>query len=139
MRNLAFKVVDRLFIVVYGPDGPSDEEWDRYLGDVKRHGIDRTQQLIVTPGGGPNASQRGTLNNLLAGRSVPVAVMSDSTRIRGVVTALSWFNRLIRAFPPSGLHDALAYLEIPASRADLIEREIRRLQGSLGGAERAIA
>lgn len=139
MRNIAIKVVDRLFIVVYGPDGPSDEEWEGYLKDVERHGIDRTQQLIVTPGGGPSAAQRTRLNALLAGRSVPVAVMSDSTRIRSVVTALSWFNRLIRAFPLTGLHDALAYLEIPASRADLIDREIRRLRGSLGGDERAIA
>jgi hypothetical protein len=136
---MAIKVVDRLFIVVYGPDGPSDEEWNGYLKDVERHGIDRTQQLIVTPGGGPNAAQRGTLNALLAGRSVPVAVMSDSARIRGVVTALSWFNRSIRAFPPNGLHDALAYLEIPATRGDLIQREILRLRALLSGNERAMA
>jgi len=139
MRNMAFKVIDRLFIVVYGAHDPTDEEWIFYLQDVERHGIDRTMQLISTDGGGPTATQRRYLNELLAGRSVPVAVMSSSSAIRGVVTALSWFNRKIRAFAPSGLRDAIAYLEIPASRSDLIEREMNKLRRSLDDYERATA
>lgn len=139
MKNMAFKVIDRLFIVVYGTHDPTDEEWVSYLKDVERHGIDRTMQLIATEGGGPTSTQRRYLNDLLAGRSVPVAVMSGSTAIRGMVTALSWFNRKIRAFPPTGLADALAYLEIPLSRIELIEREMGKLRTSLGRDERATA
>jgi hypothetical protein len=136
---MAFKVIDRLFIVVYGPHDPTDAEWESYLADVEHHGIDRTMQLISTEGGGPTSTQRRYLNDLLAGRSVPVAVMSGSAAIRGVVTALSWFNRKIRAFPPTGLRDAIAYLEIPGSRTELIEREMAKLRLSLGQGERATA
>jgi hypothetical protein len=136
---MAFKVIDRLFIVVYGVHDPTDAEWVGYLEDVERHGIERTQQLISTEGGGPNATQRRYLNELLDGRPVPVAVMSGSTPIRGVVTAMSWFNRAIRFFPPTCLLDALAYLEIPVSRAELIAREMAKLRSSLDQDERATA
>ena len=139
MKNMAFKVIDRLFIVAYGTEDPTDDEWVTYLQDVERHGIDRTMQLISTEGGGPTSTQRRYLNELLAGRSVPVAVMSGSAAIRGVVTALSWFNRKIRAFPPTGLRDTITYLEIPRSRADMIERELTKLRLSLGRDERATA
>ena len=65
--------------------------------------------------------------------------MSGSTPIRGMVTALSWFNREIRAFPPTGLSDALDYLQVPQSRIDLIQREMLKLRASLGSDERATA
>ena len=139
MKNVAIKVIDRLFLVVYGTADPSDEEWDAYLGLVKHHGIDRTMQLICTDGGEPSAPQRKVLNEVLGGRPVPVAVVSSSVRVRGTVTALSWFNRKIRAFPPTALREAIAYLEIPASRIDLIERELEKLRLELGQGRRASA
>ncbi len=139
MKNVAIKVIDRLFLVVYGTANPSDEEWDAYLDLVKHHGIERTMQLICTDGGEPSATQRRVLNELLSGRTVPVAVVSGSVRVRGTVTALSWFNRKISAFPPTALRDAIAYLEIPASRTDLIAREMAQLRELLGQGRRASA
>jgi len=132
VKSIAFKVIDRLFLVVYGTANPTDDEWNTYVEVMKRHGVDRTMQLIFTDGGEPTAPQRRALNELLGGRSVPVAVVSGSVRVRGTVTALSWFNRKIRAFPPWALGDAIAYLEIPASRTDLIERELHKLRIELG-------
>ena len=85
----------------------------------------------TSPSGAPVATQRRYLNELVQGRPVPVAVVSGSAAIRGVVTAVSWFNRKVRAFPPTGLRNALAYLEIPQSRALLIEREVSELRRSL--------
>jgi hypothetical protein len=139
MKNMAIKVIDRLFLVVYGATNPTDDEWRDYLALVKRHGIDRTMQLVITDGGGPSPLQRRDLNDLLAGRPVPVAVVSASPRVRAIVTALSWFNRRIRAFPPSGLRDAIAYLEIPASRTELIQREYLELREELRQGRQATA
>jgi hypothetical protein len=139
MRNLAIKVIDRLFIVVYGARDPTDEEWDAYLALAEQHGIAQTMQLICTDGGEPTATQRRKLNERLGGRTVPVAVVSSSQRVRATVTALSWFNRRIKAFPLSGLSDALEYLEVPASRTELIEREIRLLRLELSQGSRASA
>jgi hypothetical protein len=133
---MVISVIDQLFIVVYGTEDPSDDEWCGYLDLMKRHGIERTRQLICTEGGAPSATQRHDLNDLLDGRALPVAVMSSSSRVRGMVAALSWFNRKIRSFPPEGLRDALEHLEVPTSRTDLIDREIRGLRRSLGLDER---
>ena len=132
MKNVAVKVIDRLILVAYGTGNPTDAEWDEYLDLVKRHGVDRTMQLIYTGGGEPSAPQRRALNELLGGYPVAVAVVSSSVRVRGTVTALSWFNRRVRAFPTSAWRDAIAYLEIPTSRADLIEREMQKLRLELG-------
>jgi hypothetical protein len=112
MKNLAIKVVDRLFIVAYGPEAPTDQEWADYLRLVERQGIERTMQIVATEGGEPAAVQRRELVTLLGGRVVPVAVLTGSARVRATVTALSWCYRWIRAFPATsaGLGDALAYL-----------------------------
>jgi len=139
MKNMAIKVIDRLFLVVYGAANPTDEEWNDYLDQVAHHGIDRTMQLIRTDGGEPTSAQRDKLNRLLGGRPVPVAVVTGSARVRLTVTALSWFNRQIRAFPVTGLRDAIAYLEIPASRTELIQREVTRLQEDLERGRQATA
>lgn len=133
MRNIVFKVIDRLFLVAYGTSDPTKEEWAGYLEEVERHGTDRTMHLVFTNGGGPNAGQRRKLEKLLGGRIVPVAVISDSASVRAMVTAMSWVNGEIRVFPPTGMYDALSYLEIPASRADLIVRELGKLRRLLGG------
>src|SRR6185437_1531685 len=87
MKNMAIKVIDRLFLVVYGAANPTDEEWNDYLDQVAHHGIDRTMQLIRTDGGEPTNAQRDKLNRLLGGRPVPVAVVTGSARVRLTVTA----------------------------------------------------
>jgi hypothetical protein len=127
-RTLVFEVLDRTFIVAYGTEVPTEEEWRIYLDAVKRHGIDRTMQLIYTEGGGPSAKQRRSLDALLCGRSVPVAVLSDNVELRGMIAALSWFNHRIRAFPTADLEGAVAFLEIPSSRTELIERVVIKLR-----------
>ena len=131
MKNMAFKVVDTLFVVVYGAANPTDEEWYRYMSVVRQRGIERTVQLIVTDGGGPNSSQRKYLNDLLAGRVVPVSVLSGSVTVRGITTALGWFNREIKAFQPSELAAALQHLGIPGHQINLMNRYITELRGDL--------
>ena len=106
------QVVDRLFLVVYAAN-PTDEEWAEYLDLVQRHGIERTLHSLSPTAVSPRRRSAASLNELLGGRTVPVAVVSGSVRVRRTITALSWFIRRIKAFPPSGLRDALAYLDIP--------------------------
>ena len=65
MKHMAYRVIDRLFLVVFGAAGPTDDEWMRYLGSVQRHAIDRTMQLVVTDGGLPTYAQRRYLSDLL--------------------------------------------------------------------------
>src|SRR5262249_55248530 len=132
MKTMGVKVIDRLFIVRYGASPLSDREWAAYLALVDQQGVERTAHLVVTDGGGPTAGQRHALNALLAGRVGPVAGVSSSARVRGTVAAISWFNGRIRAFPSSGLREALIYLEVPVSRRGIVEEALRELAQELG-------
>jgi hypothetical protein len=127
-------VIDRLVLTVYGPDDPTDPEWEAYLCTIEQHGIVRTMQLIITDGAAPTRAQRRRLDRFVAGHEVPVAVLSESTAVRVMVSAFAKLNRGLRAFSPADLTEALAFLEVPSSRAALIEREINRLRRSLGRA-----
>ena len=133
MRTMAATVIDRLVIVAYGAGPPTEPEWLDYVRLIARQGVERTMQLVFTEGGEPTAVQRRQLDALFAGRAVPVAIVSDSARVRGTAMLLSWVNRQVKAFRPSQLGDALAYLEIPTTRGDLIERELRKLVSEVEG------
>ena len=92
-------------------------------------------QLILTEGGEPSARQRVQLNELLGVRSVPVAVVSGSVRVRVTAAALGLFNRQLRAFPSDALEDALTYLDIPTRRRHVVESMVRELRAELGPCE----
>ena len=83
--------------------------------------------LIVTEGGAPTATQRQLMNEELAAylkenpRSLRSAIVTASTFVRGVVTALSWFHPGYCAFSPAHMDDAMDYLEVPQQhRAEMI-------------------
>lgn len=131
MPNMAARAVDQVLIVLYGRAPPTDAEWTEYLVMVSRHGIASSRHLVITEGGSPTLAQRRQLTELLAGRPVPVAVLSARARVRGAVTLLSWFNRWIKFFPPEAIVDALLYLEIPLGRADLLESALVELRDEM--------
>ena len=137
MKNMATTRLDRLTLVVLGPNEPTDEEWAAYLEQVERSGVARTQVLIWTNGGAPTWAQLRALDEIVAGRVVPTAVVSPTWWARWGVTALSCFRPRLRAFtpasPPIGLRDALAFLEIPARRGEVVERELGKLRLELDG------
>src|SRR5262249_16125686 len=97
---------DRLSVVVslHSAENPADEEWEAYLAVIKeaidRLGLENVRAIAVTDGGAPSSAQRNRLNQLLGGRSVPGGVVTDSALVRGIVTALSWFNRAVKSFAP---------------------------------------
>ena len=117
-RTIAFSFVEpRTVVLVHARENPTDEEWRAYV-DALRNWVDRVGErlvsLVVTEGGGPNTVQRTDLNDTLlkAHGSFATAVITDSRVVRGMVTAMSWFNSGIRAFAPKQLGDAVGYLEL---------------------------
>lgn len=103
MKNFYVSAVGRVIIVINNKVAPSDEEWAVFLettsDEMKKRGDDLCV-LVFTDGGAPSTAQRKRLNELLNGRSVPVAVMSNSMIPRFVVASISLFNKLIRSYAP---------------------------------------
>lgn len=129
MKTLAFKVIDRLFIVVYGASSPSEEDWIAYIRAVEQNGAGNILQLIYTEGGSPTPRQKEELDIMLAGRSAPVAVISNRRRVRVRVRLAAWFNRQIKAFPMDrlGMIDALSFLGIQEGRFEMVDEALSRL------------
>jgi hypothetical protein len=131
MKNVAFAFVGDLAIAVYGAENPTDEEIAESLQAFAPLNKERVRSLIVSDGGAPSALQREQLINSVGGHAHRSAVVTDAGKVRGAVTALSWFNKNIKAFPKAKLADALVYLNVPAAQHDQVQREIRRLEAEV--------
>lgn len=131
--QMAWQLVDRLVLVWHGPGVPAQETWDRLLEvlDSRRHSPVRV--MVLEDGGGPSASQQLRLTQVIGARSLPlpVAVVSDSTRVRFIASTLALFTKRIRTFRLAEIDQALAFL-------DLNERE-RRTAEAFAAGQRAAA
>lgn len=133
-QTMLFSVVRlKLFLVLHTKDNPSDEEWESYLRAIKgARGVNGI--MIISDGGGPTTMQRGKMNDLLEELKFQgkVAVVTVKSMVRGIVTAISWFNPGIKAFTTLQIPAALKYLDFPESEHGVMLAEIQRLRQKLG-------
>lgn len=133
MKTMAFALVGTVLVALHTESAPSDEEWSSYIELMKSiKDISRVRSMAFTDGGAPNSKQRKDVNDVLNGRPGLAVVVSASTVVRGVVTALNWFNPLVRAFPPERLADAYDYLKVNRDEMQKVNRVLGDLQMSLG-------
>lgn len=132
-RHMRTEIVDGVLLVVHGREPPTDGEWEYYLSQVKLVvATGRPRAMAVTEGGAPSLSQRTRLNRLLRGTRALGAVVSDSSFVRGIVTALSWFNHGVRSFSPDELAAACAHLELSTAQTHQLRGRLDALRHSLG-------
>lgn len=132
--TMAYSLCQTVFVAVHTKDNPSDEEWSGYVDFGRKHMGRYTSSLVVSEGGGPNATQRGAMNDLLEANHFKgkVSVVTLNRLVRGIVTAISWFNPNIKAFTTVQIVPALEYLEVPKSQHDRLLAEIKRLRETVG-------
>jgi len=144
MRNMAFQKVGDYFVLVHNAMSPTDDEWDEWLQFYGFGSI-----LVVTDGGAPTASQRkrmkARVEELQAhqqpGKKDPrVAIMTASSFVRGVITALRWFyyHDAYAAFPPDHLTQALTYLEAPPRYHLAVKTSVQTMRMQLKKAKAAL-
>jgi hypothetical protein len=122
MTTLAFARFGSCFTYVCGRRDPTDPEWDTYIRFLRENLVPGVapRSLVVTDGGGPNSAQRTRLTELISehGGEIKIAVVTASAVVRGIFTAMSWFATFnYRAFTPSQMDDALAFLDVPRMMA----------------------
>lgn len=97
---------------------PSNEDFDIYLQFLKQHlkpGA-KARALVYERFEGISATQRKLLRDVIVPDS-PVAVLTTSTIARGIVTALSWFNKQFKAFSPEDRLAAFRHVGLPDAMA----------------------
>jgi hypothetical protein len=131
MKTVAYKLLPDLLISVHGKAPVSDEQFPEILRIFRGLDYENIRMLVVTEGGGPTPRQRSVMTKALGGRQMRNAVVSDDMLIRGIVTALSWFNPKIRSFRSDDLEGAMRYLGLPPARFDEVRDEVAVLQALL--------
>jgi hypothetical protein len=127
-------------LAVHNFNAPSDDEWEQYCSNIARHvADDQTVGIAFTDGGGPNSAQRDRVRAELRERTPRSAVISRSLIVRGVVTALSWFNPLTAAFSPEQVNDAFEFAGIRASQVVALWDAVLALDQRLTPQSRVIA
>lgn len=132
MKNVAQTIVGQVIISVYNENTPTTEESRELVAVLKGLDHERMRSLTFTKGGTPSPAQRRELTEVLGGKQFVTAVVSDARMVRGVVTAMSWFNSAIKAYSSAELEEAFRYLQVPTTQWDLIRREARKLHRLLG-------
>lgn len=148
MRTMITRAWDDLLISLHTTEAPDDEGWRDYsqqlLALVLRYldEPDKVRRLVFTDGGSPNLVQRADINKILAGRPVKVAIVSSTQATQGVVTALNWYNPLIRFFAPSQIAEAWQHLDVKQPSLAFVMNEVVGMQrevGSVRALEAALA
>jgi hypothetical protein len=139
MKNMVFAFVTlqsgTLFsAVVHTANPPSENEWAEYMAAVKavEKDLGKLRTIVFTDGGGPNSAQRKAISDFLKGRKTPVCLVSSSSIVRGITTALSWFNPLVNSVAPEKVSEAFRYLGIQSTEQDRAWNEIVKLKTTLG-------
>jgi hypothetical protein len=136
-RTLAFELHERWLLLIHTAAAPSPGEWAPYMEAAKKMDaaldahLETAGILVFTDGGAPNVSQRNEINAWLQGRHIHTSVICHSAFVRGVVTALNWFNYHIRAFAPEAWRQAMDHAQIPDAARDDVARRLVALSQQL--------
>jgi hypothetical protein len=130
MPNMVSRARGNLIVCAHNTETPTNAEWEEFL-ELLRHGRDiaELRVLVFTDGAAPDTMQRAAFTKLCDKKQPRIAVLSGSRMVRGVATAISWFNPNIDVFPPDNVNAALEHLRIAASEwsaATDIAGELRR-------------
>jgi hypothetical protein len=120
-----------LMLLAHTTRPPNDAEWDPYFRELVKHDPKLLRNLVFTDGGAPSGAQRKQVNDFLNGQASTAAVVTMSTMVRGVVTALSWFNAQVKAYSPNDLGGALQHLGVRPHEGEMVRREIQLLRRKL--------
>lgn len=134
-KTMLFRNVGNVLVAVHTAAPPDDQEWEAYVQFGKKLPPTCRRTLVISKGGGPNAKQRKYANDeFLNHVTLTVAVVNDSTMVRGIVTAMGWFNSLIKPFPNTdqGIQDALKYLNVQGKDVGLVVTEVQKMKAELG-------
>jgi hypothetical protein len=139
MKQMAFTIAELdastvICVVVHSAKAPSEDEWEEYMRAVRQNeqNLPRVRTIVFTDGGGPNSAQRKAINDFLRGRQTPVVLASTSPVVRGITTALSWFNPLVKSVAPDDLEGALRHLGVQPYHRTRVLQEMRKLRAELG-------
>lgn len=136
MANILFERTAECLVVVRTPAPLSDAEWASYVAAIEQLTRDSAQPraLVVAFGGSPSPTQRRRLNEMLTPvrGTLRVAVLTGSTYVRGVASAITSDIPGYRTFDLDALEEATDYLGLRPSGSAKVKVILERLRREVG-------
>ena len=114
MKTIAHGITDGCLILAHGEEPPTDEEWEQYVEALARYCDEYAtlRVLVVSAGGAPTPGQRAVMDKRVKRHMhrAKIALMTQSTFVRGVLKAFSLFSPAYRGFDLKDFDGALAHL-----------------------------
>ena len=128
-RSLVVRAVESLIVLRENNVTPTDRDWDEFMQilTLNRPDFPRIKILVKTDGGGPNAEQRKRLSVALGGVPVRVAVVTDSIKVRFIVSSIALLNSEIATFSNKEIAEAYQHLSLTLREQRLVELAITEM------------
>jgi hypothetical protein len=127
MSVLKWEIVDDVLVIIGASGTPSMEEWDGYVEALTVPSV--RKQLSLTLGlFSVNSAMRKRSVAVLKERQIPVATLTDSGMVRGLVTVVAWMGADIRGFAPSDLERAFDYLQVDVGKRSALTERLSALK-----------
>ena len=132
LKTMLWSFDERLHIIVHSEATPTEREWDVYLAEFPAGDkLVEYKVIVYSLGGGPNGAQRSRLVHQLRGGAPRAALVTSSSLMRGIGTAVSWFIRSLKVFSLKDRAAAFRYLDLSSDEVEkanaTIDRFVREL------------
>lgn len=129
LPNQVTRKVGLLLIIRQNQNAPSDQDWDETLRLMTQNPLemDRLKTLVVTDGGGPTPEQRKRLDRAMGGKPVRTAVVSDSVKVRFIVSSVALLTAKIQSFKRTELEQAFKFLDLDARERRLAQENVAEM------------
>ncbi len=123
---------ENIFIAVHSEENPGATEWTEGVAVWKNGQSEQACMLVLSRGGGPNVNQRDELKRAtVAGEKHKIALLTTSTAIRLVGTAIKWFMPRTKILAPEQIDEALQFFDITPASATAVKAEVARMSEEL--------
>jgi hypothetical protein len=130
LGDYKWAIVEDVIIGVGCEGEMPDDTWRSFIDDLSTKPV--TKYLSVISGDlQVNSAQRKLGIDAVLKRKIKVVAVIDSSVVRGILTAASWFGLNIKAYPHAQLREAIQDLDVRAPLVLPIVREVERLRKQL--------
>jgi hypothetical protein len=116
LPNQVTRRLGLLMLIRQNHNAPTDQDWDETLRLMTLNPAEmvKLKVLVVTDGGGPTPEQRKRLDRTMGGKPVLTAVVSDSMKVRFIVSSVALLSAKIQSFRKSEIEQAFKFLGLDA-------------------------
>jgi hypothetical protein len=136
-RQLAWKRVGDVFVVVDGVGKPEPSEWQELISDFSEFLEQGTLRVLVaSEGGAPDATQRKLLSDTIRGRPARFALLAKSAGVRAAGMAVSFFVPGFSVFKVTDVEKALSHLDVRSATHEELRQALSEVRRQVRGTER---